>query len=106
MLVVDCDGIAVALVPWPDEEAALDALLRAGRPRVLLVKASAPPPDVRDVLEDEPELSLVCACATIAPPPIIAPARPTDSRPLRIHFCICITSSRSARVGVTKQHVH
>jgi hypothetical protein len=48
------------------------------------------------VLEDELELSLVCACATIAPPPIIAPARPTDSKPLRIHFCICITSSRSA----------
>jgi hypothetical protein len=46
--------------------------------------------------EDELELSLVCACATIAPPPTIAPARPTDSKPLRIHFCICITSSRSA----------
>ena len=48
-------------------------------------------------LVDELELSLVCACATIAPPPIIAPARPTESRPLRIHFhfCMCITSSRS-----------
>ncbi len=55
------------------------------------------------VLDDELELSLVCACATIAPPPIIAPARPTDSKPLRIHFCICITSSRSAcGVPVTK----
>jgi hypothetical protein len=48
------------------------------------------------VVEDELELSLVCACATIAPPPTIAPARPIDSKPLRIHFCICITSSRSA----------
>ena len=47
-------------------------------------------------VEDELELSLVCACATIAPPPTIAPASPTDSKPLRIHFCICITSSRSA----------
>ncbi len=49
-------------------------------------------------LVDELELSLVCACATIAPPPIIAPARPTESRPLRIHFhfCMCITSSRTA----------
>src|SRR3954451_10499160 len=46
--------------------------------------------------EDELELSLVCACATIAPPPTIAPARPTDSKPLRIHFCMCITSSRHA----------
>jgi hypothetical protein len=40
------------------------------------------------VLEDEPELLLVCACATIAPPPTMAPARPTDTRPLRIHFCM------------------
>ncbi len=58
------------------------------------------------VLEDELELSLVCACATIAPPPIMAPASPTDNRPLRIHFrfCMCITSSRSVCVGVT-QHV-
>jgi hypothetical protein len=47
-------------------------------------------------VEDELELSLVCACATAAPPPIIAPASPTDSKPLRIHFCIYITSSCSA----------
>jgi hypothetical protein len=49
-------------------------------------------------LVDELDVSLVCACATIAPPPIIAPARPTDRRPLRIHFhfCMCITSSRTA----------
>ena len=49
-------------------------------------------------LVEELELSLVWACATIAPPPIIAPARPTDSKPLRIHFhfCMCITSSRTA----------
>ena len=39
--------------------------------------------------EDELELSLVSASATIAPPPTIAPARPTDSKPLRIHFCMC-----------------
>jgi hypothetical protein len=52
MLMFDCDGIAVALVPWPDEESALDALVRTGHPRVLLVAASVPPPDVRDVLED------------------------------------------------------
>jgi hypothetical protein len=52
-------------------------------------------PELESV-EDELELSLVCACATIAPPPTIAPASPTDSKPLRIHFCICITSSRSA----------
>jgi hypothetical protein len=52
MLMVDCDGVAVALVPWPDEEVALDALVRTGHPRVLLVAASAAPPDVRDVLED------------------------------------------------------
>src|SRR5215203_5650764 len=45
-------------------------------------------------VEVELELSLVCACATIAPPPTIAPASPTDSKPLRIHFCICITSFR------------
>ena len=43
---------------------------------------------------DELELSLVCACATIAPPPTIAPASPSDTMPLRIHFCMCITSSR------------
>lgn len=49
-----------------------------------------------ELVEDELELSLVCACAAIAPPPIIAPASPTDTKPLRIHFCICITSSRSA----------
>jgi hypothetical protein len=52
MLVVDCDGIEVALVPWPDEESALDDLARAGRPRVLLVAPSVAPPDVRDPLED------------------------------------------------------
>ena len=51
---------------------------------------------VPESVEDELELSLVCACATAAPPPIIAPASPTDSKPLRIHFCICITSSRCA----------
>jgi hypothetical protein len=54
--------------------------------------------------EDELELSLVCACATIAPPPTIAPARPTDSKPLRIHFCMCITSSRRRRVPDHETH--
>ena len=55
------------------------------------------------VLEDELELSLVCACATIAPPPTMAAARPTDSKPLRIHFaCMCITSSRGGWCSVTQ----
>ena len=52
MLVVDCDGIEVALVPWPDEEPVLDDLVRADRPRILMVATTAPPPDVRDPLED------------------------------------------------------
>jgi hypothetical protein len=52
MLVVDCDGIDVALVPWPDEESALDDLVRADRPRILMVARTAQPPDVRDPLED------------------------------------------------------
>ncbi len=52
MLVVDCDGIEVALVPWPDEESVLDDLARAHRPRILMVASTAPPPDVRDPLED------------------------------------------------------
>jgi len=52
MLVVDCDGTAVTLVAWPDEHAIADDLARAGRPRVLLVSATAAPPDVDDVLED------------------------------------------------------
>lgn len=52
MLVVDCGGMDVALVPWPDEESVLGELARAGRPRVLMVAASVTPPDVRDPLED------------------------------------------------------
>ena len=52
MLVVDCDGIEVALVPWPEERSSLDDLALAGRPRVLVVAASVAPPDVRDPLED------------------------------------------------------
>ena len=52
MLVVDCDGIDVALVPWPEEESARGDLARAGRPRILLIAARVPPPDVRDPLED------------------------------------------------------
>jgi hypothetical protein len=50
---------------------------------------------------EELEPSLVCACATIAVPPIIAPARPTETKPLRIHFCMCITSSRALEYVVT-----
>jgi hypothetical protein len=57
-------------------------------------------------VEDELELSLVCACAAIAPPPIIAPARPTDTKPLRIHFCICITSCRQCWVPSTQHGAH
>ena len=49
---VDCDGIDVALVPWPEEDSRLDELVRAGRPRVLLVAPTAPPPDVREPIED------------------------------------------------------
>lgn len=52
MLTVDCDGIEVALVPWPDDGSVRDDLALAGRPRVLLVAATVPPPDVRDPLED------------------------------------------------------
>jgi hypothetical protein len=52
MLVIDCDGIDVALVPWPEEQSALDDLALAGEPRVLVVAASVAPPDVRDPLED------------------------------------------------------
>jgi hypothetical protein len=52
MLVVDCDGIDVVLVPWPDAESTADELALAGRPRVLLVGADAEPPDVWDPLED------------------------------------------------------
>jgi hypothetical protein len=52
MLVLDCDGIDVILVPWPDAESTADELALAGRPRVLLVGADAEPPDVWDPLED------------------------------------------------------
>lgn len=52
MLLVDCDGIDVALVPWPDEAAVLPCLALGDRPRVLLVAAGAPAPDVHDPLED------------------------------------------------------
>src|SRR5438128_218716 len=52
MLVVDCDGIDVALVPWPDERSLAEGLARDARPRVLLVEATADAPDVRDPLED------------------------------------------------------
>jgi hypothetical protein len=50
------------------------------------------------VVVDDPELelepSLVCAWATIAPPPTIAAASPSDNSPLRIQcLFMCITSS-------------
>jgi hypothetical protein len=60
------------------------------------------------VVVDEPELdeelepSVVCAWATTAPPPTIAPASVTVRRPLRIHFCICITSSRRSLALLTQ----
>jgi hypothetical protein len=53
-------------------------------------------------LEDELEPPLVCACATIVPPPTIAPARPATNRPLRIHFCMYITSSRRSSFPETQ----
>ena len=52
MLLVDFDGVAVALVPWPAEATALDALVTAASPRLLLVDADAEPPVVHDELED------------------------------------------------------
>jgi hypothetical protein len=52
MLMVDCDGIDVALVAWPDEQSVRSDLALADRPRVLLVAAGAPAPAVRDTLED------------------------------------------------------
>jgi hypothetical protein len=52
MLVVDCDGIEVALVPWPDDDSVRDDPALVGRPRVLLIASSVSPPDVRDPLED------------------------------------------------------
>jgi len=52
MLTVDCDGIEVALLPWPDSGTTREDLALAGRPRVLLVAATVPPPDVHDPLED------------------------------------------------------
>jgi len=52
MLMIDCDGMEVALVPWPDEESVFDELARAGRPRLLMVAVSVPTPDGREPLED------------------------------------------------------
>ena len=52
MLVIDCDGIDVALVPWPDEESVAEELALTARPRVLLVAPTVTPPEVRDRLED------------------------------------------------------
>ena len=52
MLTVDCDGVEVALVPWPGWGSERDVLALAGSPRVLLVAATVAPPDVHDPLED------------------------------------------------------
>jgi hypothetical protein len=52
MLVLDCDGIDVALVPWPDEDEVRAALIRAGCPRLLLIAPAVPVPVVHDALED------------------------------------------------------
>ena len=52
MLLVDFDGVAIALVPWPEEAATLDALASAASPRLLLVAAGSEPPVVDDHLED------------------------------------------------------
>ncbi len=52
MLLVDFDDVPVALVPWPEDDDALDVLAVTGRPRLLLVAAGAEPPEVRDPLED------------------------------------------------------
>lgn len=52
MLMVDCDGIDVALVPWPADTSVIDDLARSSRPRILMVATTVRPPDVRDPLED------------------------------------------------------
>jgi predicted kinase len=52
MVIVDCDGIDVALLAWPEERALAEELARERRPRVLLVGPAAPPPVVDDRLED------------------------------------------------------
>jgi hypothetical protein len=51
-MLLEFDGEAVALVPWPAEATRAETLALAARPRLLLVAADAAPPDVRDVLED------------------------------------------------------
>jgi hypothetical protein len=52
MLMVECDGVEVALLPWPACESERRDLAGAGCPRVLLVAVAVPPPAVRDPLED------------------------------------------------------
>ena len=42
----------VELVPWPDAEERRQQLAALGRPRLLLVGAASPPPDVASTLED------------------------------------------------------
>jgi len=65
MLVVDCDGIEVALVPWPDEDSVRDDLALAGRPRVLVVAPSVVPPDVHDPLEARMLEVLLARCGSV-----------------------------------------
>ena len=52
MLVVDCDGIEVALVPWPDDDVGARRPGARRPSRILMVAPSVVPPDVRDPLED------------------------------------------------------
>lgn len=42
----------VALVKWPDEEMTRELLSAASRPRILLIRGTAPPPEPDDPLED------------------------------------------------------
>ena len=49
---LEIDGVPVALVAWPVDDARRRTLAAAGRPRLLVVAADADPPEVDDVLED------------------------------------------------------
>jgi hypothetical protein len=80
-VVVDVLGVVVDVLP--ESGVVVDVLPESGVVVDVLLLSELEDPEL-----DELEPSLVCACATIAVPPIIAPARPTDTRPLRIHFCI------------------
>jgi hypothetical protein len=53
-------------------------------------------------LEDESEERLVCACATMDPPPVNAVVSPTASALVLLHFCMCIPSFECVGVCLTK----